>query len=277
MTRSSSYLVEEVRLEHIRVSGKNTRAVVEDDEINDLAQSIASKGLLQPVGVRAEQDGHYRLLWGERRYRAHQRLRKRTITCHVYPENGVPDEAVMAVENLLRQNHTLAEEVAWIRALNNEGEMSVDGMSALLNRSRSWVLARLAVDGMGEHLREPLLAGDLSLRVIEEIARVGDEPTERYILSRALQERLSASAVKQIVRLHQDNPTIQEAEEVGRQMAAGQIPIAPVLVFCEVCERRVPIQHLKVVYVCADRASCEAAGGLRAVEQTEAVGGNGDG
>lgn len=256
--QSKKYLVEEVRLEHIRVSGKNTRAIVEDDDIDELAQSIAQKGLLQAVGVRAEQDGHYRLLWGERRYRAHQRLRKRTITCHVYPENGIPDEALMAVENLLRTNHTLAEEVAWVRALIKEDNMSVEGISSLLNRSRTWVLARMSVDGMGEHLREPLLAGDISLRVVEEIAKIGDEGSERYVLQRALQERLSASAVKQIVRIHRDNPAIAGAEEVGREMARGSIPIAPVLVSCEVCERRIPVQLMQVVYVCRDREDCQS-------------------
>lgn len=254
--RTHKYIVEEVRLEHIRITGKNTRTVVEDDEIDDLAQSIAQKGLLQPVGVRADEDGHYRLLWGERRYRAHKRLRKRTITCHVYPENDIPDESLMAVENLLRQNHTLAEEVAWVRGMIERDRLSVEGISSLLNRSRSWVLTRMSVDGMGEHLREPLLAGDISLGVVEEIARIGDESTERYVLARALQERLTRSAVKQVVRLHQESPAIQQAEEVGRQMAAGHIPIAPVLVSCTVCERRIPVQNMEVVYVCRDRLDC---------------------
>jgi ParB family transcriptional regulator, chromosome partitioning protein len=254
---TSKYHVEQVPLVNVRVSGKNTRAVVEDDEIDDLAQSIAQKGLLQPVGVRADANGMYRLLWGERRYRAHKRLRRSTITCHVYPENGVPDEALMAVENLLRQNHTLAEECAWVRALQEQDNMSVEGISSLLNRSRSWVLARLSVQSMGEHLREPLLAGDISLRVVEEIARLGDEPTEKYILSQALQNRLSASGVKQLVRAHQASPHIEQAAEVGRQMAAGNIPVAPVLVSCTVCERRIPVQNMEVVYVCRDRIDCQ--------------------
>jgi ParB/RepB/Spo0J family partition protein len=274
--RSQKYIVEEVRLEHIRISGKNTREVVEDDDIDDLAQSIAQKGLLQPVGVRAEEDGHYRLLWGERRFRAHQRLRRRQITCHVYPENGIPDEALMAVENLLRTNHTLAEEVKWVVALRDQEGMSVEAISGLLNRSRTWVLQRFSVLGMGEHLREPLLAGDVSLRVIEEIARAGDEGTEKYILQRTLQERLSASAVKQIVRLHLENPTIQQAAEVGREMARGNIPIAPVLVNCEVCERRIPVQNMQVVYVCRDRQECQQANELTSDARANDEGTNGN-
>ena len=273
---ASKYHVEQVPLVNIRITGKNTRAVVEDDEIDDLAQSIAQKGLLQPVGVRADADGMYRLLWGERRYRAHKRLRKSTITCHVYPENGVPDEALMAVENLLRQNHTLAEECAWTRALQEQDNMSVEQISALLNRSRSWVLARLSVQAMGEHLREPLLAGDVSLRVIEEIARLNDEPAEKYILSQALQNRLTASGVKQLVRAHQASPHIEQAAEVGRQMAAGNIPIAPVLVMCVSCERHIPVQNMQVVYICRDREDCQTQSDNSDLGPLEAVGGNGD-
>jgi ParB family chromosome partitioning protein len=272
----AKYVVEQVPLINIRVTGKNTREVVEDDEIDDLAQSIAQKGLLQPVGVRADADGMYRLLWGERRYRAHKRLRKSTITCHVYPENGVPDEALMAVENLLRRNHTLAEECAWIRALQEQDNMSTEGISALLNRSRSWVLARISVQAMGEHLREPLLSGDVSLKVIEEIARLNDEPAEKYILSQALQNRMSASAVKQLVRLHKESPHIEQAAEVGRQMAAGNIPIAPVLVHCVVCARRIPIQNVEVVYVCRDREDCQRTTERSSAQEAIAVGGNGD-
>jgi ParB-like chromosome segregation protein Spo0J len=218
----------------------------------------------------------YRLLWGERRYRAHKRLRKSTITCHVYPENGVPDEALMAVENLLRQNHTLAEECAWIVVLQEQDNMSVEGIAALLNRSRSWVLQRLSVKAMGEHLRDPLLAGDVSLKVIEEIARLNDEPAEKYILSQALQGRLSASAVKQLVRLHKESPHIEQAAEIGRQMAAGNIPIAPVLVNCEVCDRRIPVQNMQVVYVCRDRDDCQNALAVVEERDTEAIGNDGN-
>jgi len=272
----STYRVQQIPLHDIRITGKNTRAVVEDDEITDLVQSIAQKGLLQPVGVRAEETGGYRLLWGERRYRAHQRLGESLITCHIYPDNDIPDEALMAVENLLRRNHTLAEEYAWCKALVDHDQMSVEQISSLLNRSRSWVLARLSVEGMGEHLREPLLAGDISLRVVEEIARLGDDASEKYVLSRALQERLSASAVKQIVRLHHDSPAIQDAAQVGREMAAGHLPIAPVLVNCEVCARRIPVQNMQVVYVCRDRDDCQGAIDLAAADPVIAVGTDGN-
>lgn len=256
---SLAYRVELVELERVRISGKNTREIVEDDSIVELAADIAQKGLLQPVGLRAEDGGGFRLLWGERRYRAHIRLGRKVIEARVYPENGLCDEAIMASENLHRQQHTLAEESAWVAALIEGQKMSVEDASRLLNRSRSWIQQRMMIPNLPEYLREPLLDGSIKLAHVEEIGRLEDEGAKQYIVSQVVQGRLSRMATRQLVEVYRSNPALGPAEAVGEAVRRGDIPVAPVMLECQHCARRRPVAEFMLVRVCADGCADESA------------------
>jgi len=75
--------VKEVRMSDIKISASNTRkdleAGTEDTSLNDLAQSIQEKGLLNPITVSKRKDGLYDLIAGQRRFLACKKLRWKTI------------------------------------------------------------------------------------------------------------------------------------------------------------------------------------------------------
>lgn len=253
----SSYRVLDLPVQAVFASGKNVREIPEDDALVELSASIQRDGLLQCIGVRAQDDGRYRLVWGERRLRAHLRLRLTKISAHVYPDNGTPDEVLMALENLHRQQLTLREECAQVNALANGLKMSTDEIVTALNRSRSWVLQRLMVPNLPEDLRRPLLDGELKLGAVEQIALLENEALRNLCVNQAINGRMTVGQVKQLVHVHLNNPAIGEAQAWGDAVASGKVTIPTVLMTCESCGATREVTQFRLVRVCANGCRSE--------------------
>ncbi|EPG9490385.1 MULTISPECIES: ParB/RepB/Spo0J family partition protein [Pseudomonadaceae] len=83
LAASDSGVLAEVRVESIRVSPFQPRLTFSEAAIEDLANSIASVGLVKPLTVRPIGEGAYELIGGERRWRAHKLLGRETVTAYV--------------------------------------------------------------------------------------------------------------------------------------------------------------------------------------------------
>src|SRR5687767_5673417 len=78
------------------VPDQGTRRIVEDDDFDSLCDSIRLQGLLQPVHVLRQPDGTHRLMDGERRWRAAQKLGLTEIPCEVWPSDADPRRVAVA-------------------------------------------------------------------------------------------------------------------------------------------------------------------------------------
>lgn len=129
------------------------RDLAKDDEIKNLARTIKAVGLLYPLIVRPIEDkpDEYRIIAGERRYRALRRLRAETAPCLVVNGETGPEEAetLGLVENMARRNLTPLEEAAAVRTLIEEG-LEPEAVARSLGRSREWVARRSSLTDLSE-------------------------------------------------------------------------------------------------------------------------------
>lgn len=123
-----------VPINEIKVGGVNTRTIDDSDQgIDDLAENIRQHGLINPITITLDQGG-YRLLAGERRYRAIVSLGRSEILANIV---DVPPEQwriLMAAENLLRKDFEPWEEAQTYRILLSEG-YSISTLAKTLNIS----------------------------------------------------------------------------------------------------------------------------------------------
>lgn len=120
-TDSQSSMAQEVLyripLEQIAVGGINTRVINEESrEFQELVQSIQRDGQLEPILVGVEND-HFRLIAGERRYRAVRSAGLSTVLARVTEAPPSDWPRLMLIENVIRQDLSLWEEAAGYRAL----------------------------------------------------------------------------------------------------------------------------------------------------------------
>jgi ParB/RepB/Spo0J family partition protein len=245
-----------VAVDLIDIDDQALRHDPEDDSILELAQDIAQKGLIQPVGVTAKESGRFQLRWGGRRLAAHKRLRRPDIWARIWDNYDISVKALAVVENLQRKQMTLAEEVDAVQFMHEVEEKSIEQIAAAISKTRSWVLNRLMVPELAPHLRDPLLAGDLPLSHVEVIARVPDPGAQSYLVAQALQNRWNKSQLKTIADCYTDPNTIQPPALGGTPGVAPQTPQQPFMYTCEMCGEKGRIEEFTLVRIHKENEGC---------------------
>ncbi len=183
------------------------RGMVHEEDLHELAASIRSQGVLQPILVRPHPSRHetYQIIAGERRWRAAQLAGLTTVPCFV---RGMPDADASAaglVENLQRQDLNPIEEAEGFRRLIDEFGLTQEELATAIGKSRSHVanllrLLNLPAEVIGHvragtltsgHARAALACADpaaaaaqmiakgLSVRQAEALAAPRQPPTDQ--------------------------------------------------------------------------------------------------
>jgi len=114
--------ISKIYLSKIIASNLNPRKVIDQNSIIELAQSIKSVGLLQPITVRLlTEDNHYEIIMGYRRFCACKYLEMETMPCIIVEMNDEEALDAMIIENLQRQNIEPMDEARAFADLNNKG------------------------------------------------------------------------------------------------------------------------------------------------------------
>jgi ParB family transcriptional regulator, chromosome partitioning protein len=164
--------------------------------IDELAESLRTHGLLQPIVVRRVRD-HYELIAGHRRYEAAEALGWTDIVAVVRDETSKQAYILTLVENLQREDLTPKEEAAALEVLIRERGWSTHQVADAIRRSHTYVGRRLRVFE-DDILAGPVLSGQLSVSTAEELLRA--EPGVRAeLVDRAIAENWRQGAARRAV------------------------------------------------------------------------------
>ncbi|MFY9551751.1 MAG: ParB/RepB/Spo0J family partition protein, partial [Thermoanaerobaculia bacterium] len=144
-------------------------------DLEELRMSIESKGVLEPILVRPLPDGRFRIIAGERRFRAALEAGLGEIPCI---ELDVPDNEVMEIaliENLHRRDLHPFEEAAGYASLAGRHGYTQQQIASTVGKSRVSITEAMSLLDIPEELREKCRRADIDARsVLLEIARLGD-------------------------------------------------------------------------------------------------------
>jgi ParB family chromosome partitioning protein len=151
-------------LERLRAGKYQPRTRMDEGSLYELAESIKSQGVMQPILVRPlAEPGQYEIIAGERRFRAAKLAGLAEVPVLVKP---VPDEAaaVMAlIENIQREDLNPLEEAQGLQRLVNEFSLTHEQAAQAVGRSRSAASNLLRLLQLAEPVQQMLLAGDLDM------------------------------------------------------------------------------------------------------------------
>lgn len=134
----------------------------EENALEELAQSIAQRGVLQPIVVRPHGTG-YQIVAGERRWRAAQRARLHEVPVIVRDFDDTETLEVALVENIQRQDlNAIEESEAYHRLIEDFGHTQ-EALGKLVNKSRSHIANLLRLLDLPKSVQEFVVAGTLSM------------------------------------------------------------------------------------------------------------------
>ncbi len=207
---------EMMRIDKIRANSKQPRKDFDEGELKELAESIASKGVIQPLIVRADPDfdGSYQIVAGERRWRASQmaRLHEVPVVIRDFSDQDVLEIAI--IENIQRADLNAVEEAMGYRSLQEQYGHTQEQLSSALGKSRSHIanLMRLLnlPDDVLTWLREDKLSAGHARALI-----TAEDPTSlaRVVIAKGLSVRETEKLAKNGSKPAQKSKTSDKAEK----------------------------------------------------------------
>lgn len=187
----------------IRPNQYQPRKEFSETELKELADSIRTSGLLQPITVRSV-DGAYELIAGERRYRAVKSLGWPTIPAIVRDYDDRTVLTLALIENLQRADLNPIEEAEGYARLASEFDLTQNEIAELVGKDRSTIANLQRVLQLPEEIRKLLENGALSLGHARPLLAIEDHARAIQIANEAVEHGLSVRTIEDRVR--QDAP-----------------------------------------------------------------------
>jgi ParB family chromosome partitioning protein len=190
----------------------NPRKHFDEGALEELAASIAKRGVIQPIIVRPHGSGKYQLVAGERRWRAAQKARLHEIPALV---RELDDREVMAlalIENLQREDLNPVEEARAYQRLSDDEGMTQAEIARMVEKSRSHVANIQRLLGLPTAVLDLVEGGRLSMGHARALIGQDDAAT---LAQKAVNDNLSVREIEKLVR------------QVAKTVKAGVAEAAP--------------------------------------------------
>ncbi len=151
-------------IENLTANPRNPRRAFSETELNELADSIRERGIIQPIVVRAVRgsDDRFEIIAGERRWRAAQRAGLHDVPVAVVEATDAQALEFAIIENIQRADLNAMEEAAGYLALMEEFNHSQDDVAKIVGKSRPHVANTLRLLKLSEPVKALVAGGQLS-------------------------------------------------------------------------------------------------------------------
>jgi ParB family transcriptional regulator, chromosome partitioning protein len=208
----------------------NPRKDFRDEELAELAESIRSKGLVQPIIVRPGEAGGYEIVAGERRWRAAQKAGLHTVPVIA---RDLTDKEVLElaiIENVQRADLNAIEEATGYRELIERFAYSQEALSEIIGKSRSHVANTLRLLKLPVSVQALVQEGRLTAGHARAlVGRADAEALARRILDEDLNVREVEALVQDPVGATSDSGTVRREREKDADTRAFEKELSSVL------------------------------------------------
>ena len=179
------------------------RLDMHQESLQDLADSIAAQGVVQPIVVRAVAEGRYEIIAGERRWRASQLAGLHEIPAVVREVEDRAAIAIALIENIQREDLNPLEEARALERLIKEFELTHEQAAEAVGRSRAAVSNLLRLLDLEDAVKQLVEQGELEMGHARALlALSGNKQIEaaRQVINRGLTVRATEGLVKSLQR-----------------------------------------------------------------------------
>ena len=194
--------IRELDIDLLSPNDAQPRGQMDDARLEDLARSIRSNGIIQPIIVR-KVGSAYRIIAGERRWRAAQRagLLKVPVVVRELAQDAERENLQLAlIENIQREELNCIDEAAAYRRLIDDFQLTQEQVAAAVGKDRSSVANHLRLLKLPEEVRAELAAGALSMGHAKALLALPTEQAQRQSAREIVSRALSVREAEMMVR-----------------------------------------------------------------------------
>lgn len=158
---NEKYQIVEVEVESLKPNPYQPRTEIDEESLNNLAESIKKHGLIQPIVVR-QKDNFYEIVAGERRYRAAIKANLKKVPVIVKNVGDEESALVALIENLQRENLNPIEEAIAYKNLQEKFNLTQEKIAEKIGLSRSAVANTLRILSLPDEIKEMIVKKEIS-------------------------------------------------------------------------------------------------------------------
>jgi ParB family chromosome partitioning protein len=185
-------------LSQLQAGKYQPRTRMDEGALNELAASIKTQGIMQPVLVRPIDHGRYEIIAGERRFRAAQLAGLDEIPVLVRDVDDQAAAAMALIENIQREDLNPLEEAQGIARLISDFDFTHEQAATAVGRSRSAVSNLLRLVNLAQPVQTMLMAGDIDMGHARALLSV-DNASQIALASHVVSKRLSVRETEKLV------------------------------------------------------------------------------
>ena len=190
---------QEISLGKIKANPYQPRRDIAEKQVEELARSIKSEGLLQPIVVRSIGKG-YELIAGERRLRAFKFLKSKTIPCRVIEASDASSASLALIENLQRENLNPIDEALGYASLVRDFDLTQEAAADRVGKGRATVANALRLLSLSDEIQGFLSRRLLSTGHAKALLGVKDDAQKHLLARRIIESNLSVREAEKIVK-----------------------------------------------------------------------------
>jgi ParB family chromosome partitioning protein len=195
--------VAQIRIDRIVPDPDQPREEFDAEGLDRLAESLKTRGQLQPIRVRWDEPrDRYTIICGERRWRAAERAGLPSLSCVIVegPLSSTDLLAIQLVENALREDLKPIEQARAFRQLMDANEWSTRQLARELSLAQPQVVRTLALLNLPEAVQSQVEQGALAPATAYEIGKLDDSEAQTALAERVVSEKLTRQEAVEAVR-----------------------------------------------------------------------------
>ncbi len=186
------------------------RKYFDDEKIDELAQSIRTYGLLQPIILRKSGNG-YEIIAGERRFKACNKLGMNYVSAIVKEANDGAMAAIALIENIQRENLNFLEEAEGLYRLLNEFNLTQEVLAQRIGKSQSTIANKLRLLKLPNEVKDQLKDSNLTERHARALLKLPEEQ-QMPLLNRIINEGMTVRQTEEAIDIINES-NLADADE----------------------------------------------------------------
>ena len=192
--------VKTLRLSEIEPEPTQPRTIFNHEPLEELASSIATHGLLQPIIVREGKNGYYRIVAGERRWRASKMAGLSEIPAVILDGDDLKAAQIAVIENVQREDLNPVEEAFAYDALIERFGLTQEQVAKQVGKSRSAITNCLRLLDLPDEVLDLLKRGELSAGHARALLTLEDDKAKIELAKLVIKEDISVRETERLAR-----------------------------------------------------------------------------
>lgn len=220
--------IQQVPIDCIKPNKYQPRSVFSEEKIEELARTIHTHGVIQPIVIRPIEDDSYEIIAGERRYRAMKLLEWAEVPAIIRDIDDKETASIALIENLQREELTPIEEAFAYEKLLELHDLTQEALAQRVGKGQSTVANKLRLLKLPDEIKNALMSKEISERHARALMPLKEKELQLSLFEEVVEEQLNVKQLEKRVyeTLHPDVKKSLKSKGPKRKSVSRDVRIA---------------------------------------------------